>query len=236
MKKITFLFAFLAATVCVAQSFTITNIPAQIELSGAGGNTAIPFTINYDFTGGGALSNTEIQLRKKDAAGNTINIGGSTHKSIFFKPVLEDFMAVQGSQGSFMIPLTGATNTRSFFNESIVTPTSGLNAGEYYVIKIGTAFAGSYVQSPFSEVTLVANGAVLSTEQLVEQTVSISPNPVSDVLNVNTNIVTESYRIYNLAGSLIKEAAATGSVSVSELSNGIYFLRTDAGTSQFVKK
>lgn len=65
--------------------------------------------------------------------------------------------------------------------------------------------------------------------------VSVSPNPVSSVLTVSQNVVTKSYKVVNLAGTTVLETAATGSIDVSNLANGVYLLVTDSGITKFIK-
>lgn len=64
---------------------------------------------------------------------------------------------------------------------------------------------------------------------------SIYPNPVRDVLTINSGIKTERYKVVNLLGKTVKNEKATGTINVSDLSNGMYLLVTDAGSAKFVK-
>ena len=65
---------------------------------------------------------------------------------------------------------------------------------------------------------------------------SISPNPVSSVLNISTSLNTKTYKVVNMLGKTVLDVNATGSLDVSNLSQGLYFLVTDAGIAKFVKK
>jgi serine protease AprX len=75
--------------------------------------------------------------------------------------------------------------------------------------------------------------------------VLLYPNPVKDVLNINTNSfsATTTIAIYSALGQKVlgtKIASANGSISVSQLSSGIYFCRITSGTSltttKFIKQ
>lgn len=65
---------------------------------------------------------------------------------------------------------------------------------------------------------------------------NVSPNPVSSILNIGTDVVTKKYRVVNLAGATVLETEATGSIDVSSLANGVYLLVTDAGIAKFIKE
>jgi serine protease AprX len=71
--------------------------------------------------------------------------------------------------------------------------------------------------------------------------VLLYPNPVKDVLNINTNSfsATTTIAIYSALGQKVlgtKIASANGSISVSQLSSGIYFCRITSGTSSTTTK
>lgn len=54
--------------------------------------------------------------------------------------------------------------------------------------------------------------------------VSVYPNPVSDVLNVNAP-VGSVIEVYNTLGAVVKSAKGTNTVSVSDLASGLYLLK-----------
>jgi len=58
---------------------------------------------------------------------------------------------------------------------------------------------------------------------------------ITDILTIDSSIKTETYQVFSLSGAGVKVAAATGSLNVSDLSNGIYFLVTDVGVAKFIK-
>ena len=77
--------------------------------------------------------------------------------------------------------------------------------------------------------------ATLSTKQVNNLPNNIYPNPVKDVLNISTNVVTETYTVSNIAGQILLQAAATGTIDVSSLNPGVYILTTDNGVAKFVR-
>mgnify|MGYP006283723905 CR=1 FL=1 len=84
----------------------------------------------------------------------------------------------------------------------------------------------------------------LSTDSFLEQAVSVYPNPVSDVVNINTieGVEIQSTSIYDLYGrkELGKQFVESQLLNVSELVSGVYILEvvTDKGilTKKMVKK
>lgn len=61
----------------------------------------------------------------------------------------------------------------------------------------------------------------------IQQQVSVYPNPVSSVLNIESKGEVIKYSIYNLNGSLISDfrANSVNKIDVSKLNSGIYFLK-----------
>jgi len=70
---------------------------------------------------------------------------------------------------------------------------------------------------------------------------SIAPNPARDIIAVGSdaNLFGSEIDIYNVIGSKMKSSTFTNSpteVSISDLSNGIYFVRVKDGVIRFVKE
>ena len=71
--------------------------------------------------------------------------------------------------------------------------------------------------------------------------VRVYPNPVKDILYINSNAVVESVMIYDTVGKLIiKQTNTTGGIDVSGLRNGTYIIKiqtnTNITTQKIVKK
>ncbi len=62
------------------------------------------------------------------------------------------------------------------------------------------------------------------------------PNPAIDTIEISSNIITKTYKVVSLSGATIKEVTAKGSLDISDLTKGIYFLVTDTGIAKFVKQ
>ena len=83
----------------------------------------------------------------------------------------------------------------------------------------------------------------LSTTNFEQYNFQSYPNPVTDVLNLSANATIENIEVYNIFGSLIKSVGINDSkaaIDLSELSRGIYILKTEIegkfNTLKFVKQ
>ncbi len=82
-------------------------------------------------------------------------------------------------------------------------------------------------------------GDILNNEEHKNETISIYPNPVQNILNIKTLDQITSIKIYSLQGSLIKETSTNTSISLSDLSAGLYFAQINVSgyyvTKKFIK-
>jgi len=94
-------------------------------------------------------------------------------------------------------------------------------------------------------VPFVLNGTLSSNENAFEASISLSPNPVRDMLSISvaTGTSVTSYEIFDVNGKVVKALNGTSSISeinVSELSVGNYILRlqSDKGiaSKKFIKE
>ncbi len=74
----------------------------------------------------------------------------------------------------------------------------------------------------------------LGSEDFNKLSFALYPNPTQDVLNIDSQEPVDSVRIYSINGSLIKET--NPSISVSELSKGLYFAQINVGGNTITKK
>jgi len=64
--------------------------------------------------------------------------------------------------------------------------------------------------------------------------INLYPNPTTGVLNLDVNGMVD---VYNVAGTLVKSVESVNySINVSDLNEGIYFIRTENGMAKFIKK
>ncbi len=86
--------------------------------------------------------------------------------------------------------------------------------------------AGTY-NVTFNRVTGAYNFTdVLSTNQFDQNSFSLAPNPTKGMFSINSDVA--KVQIFNLTGQLVKTfntKAANESLSISELNQGIYFVK-----------
>ncbi|HLV15044.1 MAG TPA: zinc-dependent metalloprotease, partial [Xanthomarina sp.] len=89
--------------------------------------------------------------------------------------------------------------------------------------------------------------AQLSVEEFTLNSISLYPNPATNVLNIslaNKNDLPDNYSVYNMLGQVILTKRITNesdlSIDASNLSNGMYFIKIAKGSNQvslpFIKK
>ncbi len=61
------------------------------------------------------------------------------------------------------------------------------------------------------------------------------PNPANEIITIDSSIETTTYSVADLSGTVIKTVKAEGTLDVSDLPSGIYFLITDSGVAKFEK-
>lgn len=83
----------------------------------------------------------------------------------------------------------------------------------------------------------------LSTNNFNQYSFQTYPNPVKDVLNLSANTSIERIQIYDLLGNQVKNMSINASskiISLSDLSRGVYILRTEIegkfNTVKFIKE
>ena len=86
------------------------------------------------------------------------------------------------------------------------------------------------IKTPEEEPLLSTN--TFSKEKLA----SVYPNPAVNTVNFGSDVKSDSYQVYNIAGQLVADKKATGSLDVSELSKGTYIIVTDSGNARIVKE
>ena len=65
----------------------------------------------------------------------------------------------------------------------------------------------------------------------------VYPNPVGNTLHFSNTLDNNTITIYNPAGQKIKEHNAQKTIEVSDLTSGVYFIKTNKGeVSKFIKK
>ena len=102
---------------------------------------------------------------------------------------------------------------------------------QYLILNIAMGgFAGT-IDPSFSQSSMeidyvrVYQNAELSTEEYQRPELSVFPNPVNDILTINTNTQIDKVEVHNTLGQLVHSERSVGNeVQVSELAKGIYLL------------
>ena len=90
----------------------------------------------------------------------------------------------------------------------------------------------------FDELSVNGNTS-LGLEDFSATSISIFPNPVSNLINISGIENVKSIKVYSILGSLEKEVFNTNQIDVSDLSKGIHIIRVDNGTifsKKFIKQ
>ncbi|MDZ4664289.1 MAG: T9SS type A sorting domain-containing protein, partial [Bacteroidota bacterium] len=119
---------------------------------------------------------------------------------------------------------------------------SGLNPGNLIIHTLeigpdGYLYAGTAGAGIYKSANKIKGGTLTGVTKHVSQNtrMMIYPNPANDLLNFSSAI--KDLKIYNLLGELVlQKVGELNSVSTSNLTNGIYFIRTNQGTLKFIVK
>lgn len=110
-----------------------------------------------------------------------------------------------------------ATSTWTLVTQTLV-PDTTTSAAEF-IISVGVA-----ADVVIDDVSLAITGI---NEMTTQNNISIFPNPVSNVLNINNIENTDMIYVSNILGETVKTFYVTGTVAeinVSDLNDGIYFI------------
>ena len=70
----------------------------------------------------------------------------------------------------------------------------------------------------------------INTPSVSTPKITLSPNPTSDILTIDTDIIFNKLRIINTNGQLVLEEKNVQSINTAQLPNGIYFLQVFEGS------
>lgn len=118
-------------------------------------------------------------------------------------------------------------------------PMSGVNTPTQtywsveYVEELKTVRFGTYGRGvwEFREAELTA-----SNEPLSDLSVKIGPNPSRDYVYIDAQVMMDKIELYDQSGKKIKVMVQDGKIDVSELNNGIYFVKVYADKKSLTKK
>lgn len=142
------------------------------------------------------------------------------------------------------IIVTGGNSGEAIFDATTNTDWSGTlrNIG----IVLTSSVATTSVDASTLEIDRIVinnSSASLSTNDIAnsKKSLTIYPNPVSDVLNINAASKISSAKVFNMAGQVVKTFNSTKQINVSGLAKGNYVVKVklEDGTesvSKFIKK
>lgn len=70
----------------------------------------------------------------------------------------------------------------------------------------------------------INSGLVLETATFANETIAVSPNPVANILHINSKYLLRECKIFDLQGRIVKNTDKLESIDVSELPSGMYIL------------
>lgn len=175
-----------------------------------------------------------------------LNLTGSTGGTLEFKyrnkiwgsdqNILKVYYRTS-STGAWTLLQTYQTNVIDWTSSGVITLPSPTST--YQIALEGVAMYGYNITVD----ELVVTSASLSTHDAVKnETFSIFPNPVSDVLNIKSNQEIVETMIFDSAGKIvIKTIKNNNQINIGDLSSGIYFVQTKDKTGninrqKFIKK
>ena len=80
---------------------------------------------------------------------------------------------------------------------------------------------------------------VTGINSIVEQSFLIYPNPIIDNITITSKDEIHTFEVYNYQGQLVRQKdcdSFTESLDLSDLSNGIYFLKLKTDKETFTQK
>ncbi|MGA9638701.1 T9SS type A sorting domain-containing protein [Flavobacterium sp.] len=162
-------------------------------------------------------------------------------------------VALAGASTGLTLTIDDAVTKLHFANSSAETWAGSITVNGFKpgVIRFGTNNTGlttaqlNKISGAGGTVALDSSGylvlaSALSNKDFNSFTSSIYPNPVKDVLNINTQESIQKIEVLDILGKTVLTNKGENTVDVSSLNNGIYFLKltSDKGvsTNKFVKK
>ena len=74
----------------------------------------------------------------------------------------------------------------------------------------------------------------------ISKDIQLFPNPTSNTITVNSNLIIDKLEVYDLYGKLITSVEKSKSISIEQLASGMYFIKVYSankiGTKKFIKK
>lgn len=89
----------------------------------------------------------------------------------------------------------------------------------------------------YSDLIVIENNLSTSTAEIEEDFLQIYPNPVSDILFINTNqTFVDGVQLYDVQGRLVYQSQQINELPISHLTNGIYILKIGDTVQRIIKR
>ncbi len=237
MKKIyaTILFVFAFTSLSNAQTFDFTNSTENFTPTGAVSVVTNATTETCTITG----SRTNFYLDQKTVAngGTSLNTANSNTLSITLKnnSGFTNF-TFRTSTGTVIAGPITITNGDTGFKTYTISLTglalwTGTLDGWRIFFGAGTTAAGDTIE--LDQIKFIA--APLGTNDFtkVENSIQLTPNPVTDMLNINTEDTIQKISVTDLLGRTVLTPSASKEINLSELTKGVYIISvaTDKGVT-----
>lgn len=147
-------------------------------------------------------------------------------------------LRLEKDAGATQLGTVNIPNTGGWQNWGNVSHTVTLPAGTY---SIGIATTTGGFNLNYLTITSVASSARMAAQTVkteVDNTVTLSPNPVSEQLHLRNNDKVRTLSIYDISGRQVMKVKSPGNtIAVSSLTPGIYIITIDRkdGTQKQVK-
>lgn len=82
----------------------------------------------------------------------------------------------------------------------------------------------------------IIEGEISNTHQLTKESIKIYPNPTSDLIQIQSELVISKIDVVNMFGQVISTTHLSTSVDLSQVPTGIYFLKIYSGKQSYLKK
>ena len=160
------------------------------------------------------INNVSSDLQNVDNIVNDLNnITGLTAGQIGIPSALTD-------EGGFSNVLALTPTGDAVDHCTSATGTTLPDVDQRYASRVATADAGAFEYG----------GTILDSPNQDIVSISIYPNPASDIVSIKGIENINSIKVYSVLGALEKEVFNTNQIDISELSSGIHLIQIDNGT------
>lgn len=217
--------------------------------------SATNFTVSFD------VRMTEQDSNSSDFLFRGINLVGTTGDIVYyirfrFNGAISVATIATGATTPSIVPTTAtwavntwyrvkvvgsATDIKYYVNDNLIYTATHLIASPTILNRVDFIH-DNYGGDGYVDRIAINNEAALSTSEIVKRTESISiyPNPTSDILNIGTKEKVQSASIFDMSGRKIEAKVMDNAVDVTNLERGIYIIniQTEKGTTseKFIKK